>query len=514
VNFSESVNPEEFSILICDDEESIRSMLSEAVSGWGFQVATAPNGESAHAYLKAGNLPHIILTDIRMGGMTGIELAAEAKKISKEIEVVIMTSHGTFETAVQAMRIGVFDYISKPFDNIEDVRTTLIHVAERIYLKFYSEFLLSEVQRKNIEIQNLSDMTFELAKTLDIQQCLDVGCSGISKAFSNIPVVYWQWVLNQNSLMLAARSHVGLLGDTQVKFMLPKGVGDQTETVIQFMQDLGQTENFQSLMNQSWDLSSEELKKSLRFSQGTRWATRPLVTRGVPRGVFALPLGDELNSDGTALFDRYIQTIATSFENAFLHAKVVQSSIKDSLTGLYNVRHFKDRFKFEIQAATRLQHPVSLLFFDVDHFKKYNDTHGHPAGDLVLKKVADLLRKNFRATDITARYGGEEFVVLLPHTAFVDALEKAEHFRKVLEDEPFPNEHTQPLGKVTASIGVSEYPSHGASMEAVIKAADDALYEGKKKSRNTVVAGVPESGYVPAFRSTSLRTQPNTAKKG
>src|SRR5688500_1089411 len=107
-----NINPEEYLILVCDDEESIRSMLAEVLADWKFQFATAPNGEAAIEYLKAGNIPHIILTDIRMGGITGIELAAEAKKISSEIEIVIMTSHGSFETAVQAMRIGVFDYLS------------------------------------------------------------------------------------------------------------------------------------------------------------------------------------------------------------------------------------------------------------------------------------------------------------------------------------------------------------------------------------------------------------------
>jgi diguanylate cyclase (GGDEF)-like protein len=507
MNLSDQVRPQDFSILICDDEESIRSMLGEAVSNWGFQVATAPNGESALAYLQAGNLPHIILTDIRMGGITGIELAAEAKKISKEIEVVIMTSHGTFETAVQAMRIGVFDYISKPFDNIDDVRTTLIHVAERIYLKFYSEFLLSEVKKKNIEIQNLSDMTQELSTTLDIQKTLDIGCDGISMALGGVPVVYWQWVPNQNSLMVAARSSSELFGGTQVKYLLPKTKTSSQEQIAAYMSDLSEVPEFSNLLNQSWQVTPENIVQKSPVDPGqSGWMSKALITRGVPRGVFVLPKDPSGNLESQALIERYIQAIGTSFENAFLHAKVVQTSIRDSLTGLFNVRYFKDRFKYEIQSAQRLSHPVSLLFFDVDHFKKYNDTHGHPAGDQVLRIVADLLRKNFRATDITARYGGEEFVVLLPHTAFVDALEKAESFRKVLELEPFPNEHTQPLGKVTASIGVSEYPSHGASMEAVIKAADDALYEGKKKSRNTVVAGIPAPGYIAPFKSHSLRS--------
>jgi diguanylate cyclase (GGDEF)-like protein len=513
MNISDQIRPEDFSILICDDEESIRSMLGEAVGNWGFQVATAPNGESALAYLKAGNLPHIILTDIRMGGITGIELAAHAKQISKEIEVVIMTSHGTFETAVQAMRIGVFDYISKPFDNIDDVRTTLIHVAERIYLKFYSEFLLSEVQKKNIEIQNLAEMTAELSKNLDIQKNLEIGCQGLSKAFFNCPVGYWQFVPGQNSFILAAKSHAELFGGASVKFLIPQEALSSVDGISRFMDSLEINKEFTDLLEQSWQLTPAHMQNQLSLGPQKTWKVKSLVTRDIPRGVFVLPDFQTPEFQPAGLVDRYIQTIATAFENSFLHAKVVQTSIRDSLTGLYNVRFFKERFKESIQSATRLSHPVSMLFFDVDHFKKYNDNHGHPAGDVVLKTVADLMRKNFRNTDVLARYGGEEFVVLMPSTAFVDALEKAENFRVVLEAHPFPGEHTQPLGKVTASIGVSEFPSHGATMESVIKAADDALYEGKKKSRNVVVAGIPAPGYVPAFKSHSIRTQPDSKTK-
>jgi len=128
--------------------------------------------------------------------------------------------------------------------------------------------------------------------------------------------------------------------------------------------------------------------------------------------------------------------------------------------------------------------------------------------------VADLMRKNFRTTDILARYGGEEFVVLMPDTSFVDGLEKAERFRQILEEYPFPNEQTQPLGKVTVSIGVSEYPSLGFNVETVVKAADDALYEAKKKSRNVVVPGKAAEGYVPEYQSESVRTRTSVDRQG
>ncbi len=509
LQIGEKLNPQDFSVLICDDEESIRSMLGEAVGNWGFQVSTAPNGEAALEYLQAGNLPHIILTDIRMGGITGIELAAEAKKLSKEIEVVIMTSHGTFETAVQAMRIGVFDYISKPFDNIEDVRTTLVHVAERIYLKFYSEYLMTELQQKNAEIAALAEMTEELNRTLDPIETLQIGAQGISKALGGAPTVFVQYLPIKKSLVFTSRSPKELFGGTQVRFPLPENALVSPQASLEYIESLGEQSDFLTVLEQSWSLNPEHLQVGEVTDSGRapNWKVFPLITRGIPRGAFAF-LPREWNAeDSPPTLNRYLQTISTGFENGLLHAKVVQSAIKDGLTGLFNVKYFKERFQTELQAAARLEHPLSLFFIDVDHFKKYNDTNGHPAGDQVLRMMADLMRKNFRGTDVLARYGGEEFVVLLPHTGFVDALEKAEAFRIVVEKCPFPNAHTQPLGKVSCSIGVAEFPSHGATKEAVIKAADEALYEGKKKSRNVVVPAVAAEGYVPQFSSRSVPTR-------
>ncbi len=501
------INPSDYLVLICDDEESIRSMLGEAIGGWGFQVATAPNGESGLEFLKAGNIPHILLTDIRMGGMTGLELAAAAKSISNEIEVVIMTSHGSFETAVQALRIGVYDYISKPFDNIEDVRTALVHVAERIYLKFYTEFLLKELERKNAETERLASMSIELGQNLDLAKVLDIGVRGISNAFDSNPAVFFQFIPSQKSIVATARHPANLFGGTQIKTLLPSEVVSNTDLTVQHFAKLGADTDFLMLLEQGMQSNPLEFQNlNLDPGQVTEWHVRPLVTRGVPRGVFAVLAQNWNEVESSPLMNRYVQTIATAFENSLLHAKVVQTAIRDSLTGLYNVRHFKERFQSELLAAARLAHPISMLFIDVDHFKKYNDTHGHPAGDLVLRMMADLMRKSFRSTDLLARYGGEEFVVLMPHTAFVDALEKAENFRAAVETEVFPNEHTQPLGKVTVSMGVSEFPSHAGTVEAVVKAADDALYEAKKKSRNVVVPGKAAPGYVAPFSSQPVRS--------
>ena len=156
-------------------------------------------------------------------------------------------------------------------------------------------------------------------------------------------------------------------------------------------------------------------------------------------------------------------------------------SASDSLTGLSNRRILTQRLSEELLRAQRQNHSFTVLMLDVDHFKKYNDAYGHPAGDEVLKKVAKILRNCTRAGDCTARYGGEEFAVLLSGKGGDTALQLAERIRERVAAEEFVG------GKVTISGGIAEFPDHGHTAEAVISSADEALYEAKREGRNRVL---------------------------
>jgi len=161
-------------------------------------------------------------------------------------------------------------------------------------------------------------------------------------------------------------------------------------------------------------------------------------------------------------------------------------SASDSLTGLSNRRILTQRLSEELLRSQRQSHSFTVLMLDVDHFKKYNDAYGHPAGDEVLKKVANILRNCTRAGDCTARYGGEEFAVLLSGKSGDTALQLAERIRTRVAAEEFVG------GKVTISGGIAEFPHHGHTADAVISSADEALYEAKREGRNRVVFARPK----------------------
>ncbi|MES2965254.1 MAG: diguanylate cyclase [Bdellovibrionota bacterium] len=161
-------------------------------------------------------------------------------------------------------------------------------------------------------------------------------------------------------------------------------------------------------------------------------------------------------------------------------------SITDPVTQVRNHRYFQDHLKIEVERTIRHQRSLSLVMIDIDHFKKYNDTYGHPAGDALLRGTAKRLLDQLRALDTVARYGGEEFALVMPDTSYENAMLVAERVRKSIEKEGFPGPDGTPTF-VTISLGVATAPKHGGDSAELVKAADAALYTAKRQGRNQSV---------------------------
>ena len=163
-----------------------------------------------------------------------------------------------------------------------------------------------------------------------------------------------------------------------------------------------------------------------------------------------------------------------------------QLAITDGLTSLYNYRYFKDQLLQELKRAQRHSLKVAVVMIDIDHFKQYNDKNGHPAGDVVLKDIARLLRDNIRNIDLAARYGGEEFSLILIETDKPSAKIVSEKIRKLVEDYGFAYESSQPDGKLTISTGVATFPEDGEDFDTLVSKADQRLYRAKEAGRNLI----------------------------
>jgi len=167
------------------------------------------------------------------------------------------------------------------------------------------------------------------------------------------------------------------------------------------------------------------------------------------------------------------------------NARLQLLAVTDGLTGVFNHRRFQEALQTELIRAERHKRPLSVLMIDVDFFKKINDAMGHPAGDELLRRLAEILSADLRQTDLIARYGGEEFTVLLPETSKTEAMYVAERMRAAVE--LLANENAAWRQKVTVSLGVATFPEDGLSGADVLEAADKAMYIAKRQGRNRVV---------------------------
>jgi len=227
---------------------------------------------------------------------------------------------------------------------------------------------------------------------------------------------------------------------------------------------------------------------------------KPTSDPATPLGVITLDATREnaFTEADLRLLSALANTAATAIENARLHAHIQTLAVTDGLTGLANHRAFSQALENEFARAERYGHPLSLIILDIDSFKKYNDTYGHPAGNERLKGVAQLLKDNVRDPDLAARYGGEEFALLLPHTHKAGALILAERIRSAAAaSAPYallPDEH---LSGYTLSLGVATYPEDATTVEALTVAADDAEIAAKRAGKNRVVAAMKEGSVEP-----------------
>lgn len=215
----------------------------------------------------------------------------------------------------------------------------------------------------------------------------------------------------------------------------------------------------------------------------------PIMAQGEAIGILHFQATDEAPSlaDSELSFrTTFAGQVGLSVANIRLREALRTQSIRDPLTGLFNRRYLEEMMTKEARRATRASYGVGLLILDLDHFKRFNDTYGHDAGDTVLRETAALLIKSVRAEDIVCRFGGEEFVVILPMADLKASQARAERIRSQMSELTVLHQG-QSLGKITVSVGVSALPDHGSVPKELLELADAALYRAKREGRDRVV---------------------------
>ena len=248
-------------------------------------------------------------------------------------------------------------------------------------------------------------------------------------------------------------------------------------------------------VHMSNSLSRELYCQHLDHSESVNYFCAPLVARGRTLGLLYIEQGNYSGRKAYVqvenTYDQHIAATAAklsalSLANIQHHESLKNFAIYDSLTGLFNRRYMEETLKREISRVTRNKEPLGLIMIDIDHFKQFNDTYGHTAGDMLLKSIGDFFRDGIRREDIACRYGGEEFVLILPGSSLENTFRRAEQLHEDIKRVRVRHRGGF-ISSVQVSMGVVVFSEHGNSAELLLESADKALYKAKSLGRNRIV---------------------------
>lgn len=459
-------------ILVVDDDAFFRALCSDILTSGGFFVKTASNGGEA-IELVDNETFDIVVTDLVMPNVSGMDVLDRTKRHNTLTDVIVITGHGSIETAIAALKAGAFDYIRKPLNEDE-----LLHTVASCLEK---KKLLEENQEMRQSLK-LFEISRAVTTTLDINKLYNLTIDALLQ------------LVPGEAGMVALYSGEGKTLEVRAVRHLASRDGDRIMEVFRhrFEKDLKGTSNISVIEKPELPAADNEcLREYSSFMvaplmKGSSSIGYLIIFSKAGKGAYTLR--DIKNAAFVA------EHVVSAIENAQKYAEAKEMAFIDSLTNLYNSKYLELVLDKEIKRADRLMMPVTVLFLDLDNFKMVNDRNDHLIGSRLLVEMGKILLKCVREVDSVIRYGGDEFVVILVDADYDVAMRVAERIRATIERHEFNREDGLCL-KITASIGVATYPIHTRDKNELLKAADKAMYRAKDMSRNTVyLSPLPNAG--------------------
>jgi two-component system cell cycle response regulator len=448
-------------VLVVDDVPANVKLLEARLSAEYFDVITATNGRDALAICERAECD-IVLLDVMMPGMDGFEVCERLKRnpATHHIPVVIVTALDQPSDRVRGLEVGADDFLTKPVSDV----ALIARVRSLGRLKMMTDELrMRAVTSKEIGIESP-----------EREAVAETGRNGHILLIDDRAASY-----ERIAAMLKGEHGVDVEADpNEALFHAAEGNYDL------LIVSLG-LENFDGLRLCSQVRSLERTRNipilaiaegdnNVRLVRGLEIGVNDYLQRPIDKNELLARVRTQIRKK------RYTERLRDNVQLS------IEMAITDPLTGLYNRRYMESHIGTLLEQAATRGKPLTVLILDIDYFKAINDTHGHDAGDDVLREFAIRIRKSIRGIDLACRYGGEEFVVVMPETDLAVATMVAERLRRRIATEPFPIQQGARAIEVTISVGISAL---GADDNAatILKRADQALYRAKRDGRNRVV---------------------------
>jgi two-component system cell cycle response regulator len=449
-------------VLVVDDVVANVKLLEARLSAEYFDVVTAMSGKDALAICERAECD-IVLLDVMMPELDGFEVCHRLKSnpATHHIPVVMVTALDQPSDRVRGLEAGADDFLTKPVPDV----ALIARVRSLVRLKMVTDELrMRAVTSKEIGIQ-----------TPEREAVADAGRNG------RILVVDDRAASHERiSSTLSDEHSVDVQADpNEALFRAAEGNYDLVIVSLTL-------ENFDALRLCS-QIRSLERTRNIPILAVAEPDNNARMVRGLEIGV-----NDYLMRpvDKNELLARVRTQVRKKRYSERLRDNVqlsIEMAITDALTGLFNRRYMESHLATLVEQARARGKPLTVLVLDIDYFKSINDTHGHDAGDDVLREFALRIRKSIRGIDLACRYGGEEFVIVMPETDMAVATMVAERLRRRIATEPFAIQKGSRTIEVTISIGIAALGEHDEEAADVLKRADQALYRAKRDGRNRVV---------------------------
>jgi two-component system, cell cycle response regulator len=450
-------------ILVVDDVPANVRLLEARLTAEYFDVVTANGGAEALAMCERGECD-LVLLDVMMPDLDGFEVCRRMKTnpATQHIPVVMVTALDQVADRVAGLDAGADDFLTKPVSDL----VLIARVRSLTRLKMMTDELrMRAVTSKEIGLENPAreavtndgrgahvlivddrKASYErMAQTLAAEHTVDVEIDPRQAVFQVADSSYDLAIVSlglENYDGLRLCSHIRSLERTR---SLPL-------------------------------LAIAEADDNAKLMRGLEIGVNDYLIRPIDKNELLARVRTQVKKR------RYTERLRDNVQLS------IEAAITDALTGLHNRRYMESHLGTLVEQSALRGKPISILVLDIDFFKAINDTHGHSAGDDVLKEFSQRLKKAVRGIDLACRYGGEEFVVVMPDTDIGVATLVAERLRRRIASEPFPINHNSRAVQATISVGIAAMQSCEDSAADIVKRADQALYRAKRDGRNRVVA--------------------------